>query len=181
MSDQFLGEIRIFAGNFAPQGWAFCNGQLFPPAQYAALFSLLGSIYGGDGVRTFGLPDLKAKAPMAPGQGSGLSDHLLGEAAGAATVTLSPAQSAAHTHQLAADTGVGDSATPAGHVYKFSRYHVPPSAPGPVEAYSTQAPDTAVNSTAITTTGGGLPHNNLMPYLTVNFIIALTGIMPARG
>ena len=181
MTQPFIGEIRMFAGTFAPVGWSFCDGTLLAISNYDVLFSLLGTTYGGNGTTNFALPNLQAAAPMAPGHGSGLSNHDLGEAAGTATVTLTPSQSAAHTHLLAADTGIGYSATPSGNVYKFSRYHLPPANPGPVETYSAQAPDTALNPTAITTTGGSQPHNNLMPYLTLNFIIALTGIFPPRS
>jgi len=181
MSDQFLGEIRIFAGNFAPANWALCNGQLLSISQYSALFSLLGTTYGGNGTTTFALPNLQGAAPMAPGHGTGLSNHTLGEAAGSTTVTLSHSQSPPHTHLLAGDTGIGNSPTPSGHVYKFTRYHVPPNNPAAVETYSAQAPDTALNAAALTTIGGSQAHNNLMPYLTLNFIIALQGIFPPRS
>ena len=181
MSDQFLGEIRIFAGNFAPTGWAFCNGQLLLITQNTALFALLGAVYGGNGSTNFALPNLQASAPMAPGQGTGLSNHDLGEVAGVATVTLSHAQSPPHTHALAGDTAIANSLTPAGHVYKFTRYHVPAHTPAAVETYSALAPDAPLNPAALVTIGGSQPHNNLMPYLTLNFIIAMTGIFPQRS
>src|SRR5258707_10016448 len=180
MSDQFIGEIRMFAGNFAPAGWALCNGQLLLVTQNTALFAIIGTTYGGNGTTNFAVPNLQGIAPMQPGQGAGLSNHDLGETAGVTTVTLTPQQSAAHSHLLQANTAVGNSATPSGNVYRFSRSHVAPNPPAAVETYSTQAPDTFLNPTALATTGGVQGHNNLMPYLAVTFIIALTGMFPPR-
>jgi len=181
MSSPFVAEIRIFACNFPPVGWAFCNGQLMSISQNTALFSLLGTTYGGDGRSTFGLPDLQGNAPMQPGQGPGLSLHDLGEMSGSDTVTLLDTENPSHSHLLAGDTANANSASPAGNVYKFGRFFVSPNPAGPVAPYSTQAPDTSLNPAAIGIAGGSQPHNNLMPYLTLNFCIALQGIFPARN
>jgi len=175
MSDQFVAEIRIFAGNFAPKGWAFCNGQLMPISQNTALFSLLGTNYGGDGKSTFGLPDLQGSAPMAPGQGPGLSLHDLGEIGGSTTVNLIDAEMPPHSHFLESapgnfaansDVGAGNSfgKSTNGNVY------------GPL-----QNPGVQLAPQALPIVGGNLPHNNMMPYLVVNFCVALQGIFPARN
>jgi microcystin-dependent protein len=176
MADPFVAEIRIFPFNFAPTGWAFCNGQLLPLSQNTALFSLLGTVYGGDGKSTFALPDLQGSSPMHPGQGQGLSDHVLGEQSGSEFVTLLSSEMPAHAHfvgrALAAN---GDSQTPAGSVWAQSAagrgtaivYHEPPATG-------------TVNPTSLTPTGGSLPHNNMQPFLTLSFCIALQGIFPAR-
>jgi microcystin-dependent protein len=179
MSDQFIGEIRMFAGNFAPFGWAFCDGQLMAISQNTALFSLLGTTYGGNGTSTFALPNLQGAAPMHPGQGPGLSLHVLGETAGTDTVTLTALENAAHTHSLQGSTALASSDAPQAAVYAEGRHTGQPA--GPVWPYSSQAPDTSLNPAAIGPVGGNQPHNNLMPYLTVSFIIALQGIFPPRG
>jgi microcystin-dependent protein len=173
MSDPFIAEIRIFAGNFAPRGWAFCNGQLLPIAQNTALFSLIGTTYGGDGRTTTGLPDLQGRAPMHAGSGPGLTRRLLGERGGVETVTLSEAQMPDHTHQMTASPN-------------------PAEAPGPGTGNalarsvgaSVYAPDSSLVSFAAETmpsAGGSQPHNNMQPFLAINFIIALVGIYPPRN
>ena len=172
MSEPFIAEIRIFAGNFAPRGWAFCNGQLLPIDQNTALFSLIGTTYGGDGRTTTALPNLQGRAPMHPGRGPGLTARRLGEAGGSETVALNQAQVPAHTHTIAASSRPGDLADPAGRSLARSRggkaYH---------------APETLVPMAdqAISPTGSSQPHNNMQPYLAINFIIALTGLYPSRG
>ena len=175
MTDPFLAEIRIFAGNFAPSGWALCNGQLMSISQNTALFSLLGTTYGGDGRVTFGLPNLVASAPLQQGQGPGLTPRNLGDQGGEATVTLLPTEMPTHTHTAAASSAAGNLNTPGNAVWA-------PAAIGKVSAniYSTAAPDTAMNPQTTGPTGGGQPHNNLPPYLCLNFIIALQGIFPQR-
>jgi microcystin-dependent protein len=173
MSDQFVAEIRIFPFNFPPTGWAFCNGQLMPISQNTALFSLLGTTYGGDGKSTFALPDMLDNAPMQPGQGQGLSLRDLGEESGVESITLLVSEIPLHTHAVRVSTEDGESDTPAanrimgrsigGFVYQ--------SQPVGLGMMAFQALPPA---------GGGLPHNNMQPYLTLNFCIALQGIFPQR-
>ena len=176
MSDPFVAEIRIFPFFFAPTGWAFCNGQLLPISQNTALFSLLGTVYGGDGKSTFALPNMQGNSPMHPGQGSGLSDHLLGEESGVQFVTLLTSEMPFHSHfvgrALAAN---GDSQTPAACVWAQS-----PAGRGTAIVYHEPPATGTVNPNSLTVTGGSLPHNNMQPYLTLNFCIALQGIFPAR-
>lgn len=173
MSDQFLAEIRIFPFNFAPTGWATCDGQLLPISQNTALFSLLGTTYGGDGKSTFALPNLEGSAPMHPGQGPGLSLHDLGEVGGTQNVVLLESEIPAHSHNLGAQTvPLGSVATPAGNVL---------TRPASGNLYNSANPQVAAMSqNAIGVAGGNLPHNNMQPYLTLTFCIALQGIFPAR-
>jgi len=170
--DPFVAEIRIFGFNFAPKGWALCNGQLLPISQNTALFSLLGTTYGGDGKSTFALPDMQGKTPMHPGQGPGLSLHDLGETGGSETVTLLQTEIPAHTHTLSASSLNSQSTTPAGT--SFGRGN-------PVRLYSGTVGATNMGVNSIADTGGNQPHNNMMPYLTMNFCIALQGVFPPRG
>jgi len=172
--DPFLAEIRMFAGNFPPVGWALCNGQLLSISQNTALFSLVGTTYGGDGKSTFALPNLQGSAPLMPGQGAGLSPRDLGEAGGAPTVTLLPSQMAPHSHALAASSSAGGQ-PPANGVWSQPVHRG-------INAYNQDAGTRpAMSATAIYPNGGGQPHNNLMPYLVVSFIIALQGIYPSRS
>ncbi len=175
MTDPFLAEIRIFAGNFAPTGWALCNGQLMPISQNTALFSLLGTTYGGDGRVTFGLPDLQASIPMQQGQGPALSPRELGETGGEPSVQLSPNEMAAHSHTPAGSTSSGTSGSAAGGIWAEASFG---KAGAPL--YSTLAPNVSMNLQAVAPNGGGQPHNNMPPYLCVTFIIALQGIFPQR-
>jgi microcystin-dependent protein len=177
MSDQFVAEIRIFPFNFPPKGWAFCDGQLMPISQNTALFSLLGTTYGGDGKSTFALPDMQGNAPMQPGQGQGLSLRDLGEMSGVESITLLTSEIPAHAHFIGrARADGGDSITPVNSVWAQSAagrggaalYHEPP-ATGTINPLGSLA-----------LAGGGLPHNNMQPYLTLNFCIALQGIFPQR-
>lgn len=172
MADQFLGEIRILSFNFAPAGWAFCNGQILPLSQNTALFSLLGTMYGGDGKSNFALPNLQDRAPMHPGQGPGLSLHDLGEMGGSETVTLLESEIPSHTHSLNAASLNSQSTTPTNN--SLGRGN-------PVRVFSAGTPNTATGTNSIAVSGGGQPHNNMMPYLTMNFCIALQGIFPARS
>jgi len=175
MTNPFVAEMRIFAGNFAPTGWAFCNGQLLAISQNTALFSLLGTTYGGDGIATFGLPNLQGAAPMHAGQGLGLSLRELGEAGGESTVTLLQTNLPAHNHGANATGNPGDQLSPAGSV---------PATPGfsrGATAYTAGAATGQLDGSALHPTGGSQPHNNMPPYLTLNFIIALQGVYPARG
>jgi len=171
--DPFVGEIRVFGFNFAPQGWAQCNGQLLQIRQNTALFSLLGTNYGGDGSSTFGLPNLQGRAPLHVGSGSGpgLKQYSLGETGGMAAVTLASAEMPAHTHSLSAVTDPAESGVPTGNVLARS-------IGGPV--YANGTPSVALAAGAVGIQGGGGVHNNLPPYLVINFCIALQGIFPPR-
>jgi microcystin-dependent protein len=169
----YLGEIRIFGGNFAPQGWALCNGQLLPISSNAALFSILGTSYGGDGRTTFALPNLQSRVPIHWGQGPGLSQYLPGQSAGTENVTLTQQQMPQHNHNMGTLSAPGTTNRPntqllaqptSGNVY----------GPAPSDG-------SALNQAAIGLTGGSQPHANLQPYLVMNFIIALRGIFPPRS
>lgn len=169
MSDQFVAEIRIFPFNFPPTGWAFCNGQLLPISQNTALFSLLGTTYGGDGKSTFALPDLQGNVPMQPGQGQGLSLRDLGEMSGVESVTLLVSEIPFHTHTYSATEEAANENNPANN------------APGTgVGQFATPGALTQMAFQTLSLAGGGLPHNNMQPYLTLNFCIALQGIFPQR-
>jgi microcystin-dependent protein len=173
MSDPFVAEIRIFAFNFAPKGWAFCNGQLLPISQNTALFSLLGTTYGGDGKSTFALPDMQGNAPMQPGQGQGLSLRDLGEMSGVESVTLLVSEIPLHTHTLM--TAAGDPAESniaTGNALARSKNG---------NAYTTTLTPTQMAFEGLPPAGGSLPHNNMQPYLTLNFCIAMQGVFPPRG
>jgi microcystin-dependent protein len=173
MSEPFVGEIRMFAGNFAPRGWAFCDGQLLAVSQNDALFSLFGTIYGGDGRTTFGLPDLRGRIPIHAGTGTGpgLSQRRLGSKGGEEKVTLTVNQLPSHGHPMQGSTGNGLDANPAGNVLASSTV---------LEPYYVGAADENMAASAITNIGGSRSHTNLMPYLCVNFIVALFGIYPSR-
>jgi microcystin-dependent protein len=168
MSEPFIGEIRMVGFNFAPVGWALCDGQLMAISQNTALFALLGTFYGGDGIRTFALPDLQGRVPMHQGNGLGLSPRTLGTPGGHERVTLVPAQIPPHTHPLNATTAAATSSAPAGHVLAGGG------------AYGGPPGNTQLDPTAVGSVGGGESHGNIQPFLVVNFIIALQGIFPAR-
>lgn len=172
--DPFIGEIRIFAGNFPPTGWAFCNGQLLSIAQNTALFSLLGTNYGGDGKTNFALPNLQAAAPLGAGQGPGLSPRNLGDHGGTATVSLTQNQIAAHSHPARCASTAGGTISPAGAVF------APPSAARALKAYNKTGGKGVAMSTILPNNSTTQPHNNMSPYLGLSFIIALQGIYPAR-
>ena len=177
MADNFLGEIRIFSGNFAPVGWAFCNGQLLSIQQNTALFSLLGTQFGGDGRTTFGLPNFQGAGPMCFGNGLGLIPRVMGEVLGEATVTLAPTQLASHNHGAAADVSGGTLTTPVGNVWSEEK-----KSKGTIPLYSdVVANPVAMDANALSSVGGFQPHNNLAPYLPLTFIIALNGIFPSRS
>ena len=174
MSEPFVGEIRMFAGNFAPRGWAYCDGQLLAVSQNDALFSLLGTIYGGDGRTTFGLPEMRGRIPLHQGTGPGLSNRRLGSKNGGEKVTLTTNQLASHTHDFNANTAAADAKTPQGKVLANPdgttvRFY------NPVDQTKDLAPTSIVNN------GGGQPHTNMMPTLCIHFIIALSGIYPSRN
>lgn len=176
MSEPFIAEIRIFAGNFAPRGWAFCDGQLLPISQNTALFSLIGTTYGGDGRSTTALPNMQGRAPMHPGRGPGLTSRRLGEKMGVETVTLSEAQIPSHSHVVRAVSTGADTAEPT-NTAALARSSFGDS------LYQTNTSANLVDmaSAGLATTGGGQAHNNLQPFLTLNYIIALQGLYPSRG
>ncbi len=174
MSEPFVGEIKIFAGNFAPRGWAFCDGQLLAVSQNDALFSLLGTIYGGDGKTTFALPDLRGRAPVHMGTGPGLSARKIGQKTGAEKVTLTLNQIPGHNHPLQASNNPATNNVPTGEVLANTdtlNFYTNNTSPAVVQALS---------PAAIANTGGSQSHNNMMPSLAINFIIALFGIYPSR-
>jgi microcystin-dependent protein len=176
LADPFVAEIRIFPFNFAPKGWAFCDGQILPLSQNTALFSLLGTTYGGDGKSTFALPDLQGSAPMHPGQGPGLSLHDLGETGGSETVTLLESEIPVHTHALNASQGDGTERTPsAGGTGQLLATGIA------ISQYQTPGAQTNLNDAVVAPVGGDQPHNNMQPYLTLNFCIALQGVYPPRS
>jgi len=169
--DPFVAEIRIFPFNFAPKGWAFCDGQILPISQNTALFSLLGTTYGGDGKSNFALPDMQGNAPMHPGQGPGLSLHDLGEIGGSDTVTLLQSEIPSHSHGLIASAADGTNTKPAAQLFAQGVG---------VSIWGTNPPNTQFNSSALAPAGGDQSHNNRQPYLTLSFCIALQGVYPPR-
>ena len=173
MSEPFIAEIKIFAGTFAPRGYAFCNGQLLPIAQYTALFSLVGTTYGGDGRTTFGLPDLIGRVPMHPGTGPGLSNRRLGEQGGSQSVLLNSNQMPVHTHMARGSSSESTEFTPGGNTWGLvsEEKNYRPA----------DSPDILLDNPALSSVGGSQDHNNMQPYLVLNFIIALVGIFPSRG
>jgi microcystin-dependent protein len=163
MSDPFIGEIRPWAGNFAPVGWMFCQGQILPISENETLFQLIGTTYGGDGQQTFALPDLRGRVPIHQGTG-----YALGQVGGLEAVPLTANELPAHTHTAQAQSAGGTVSSPAGAFWATSD----------LDAFSNVAPDLQLNPNALALTGGGSAHNNMMPFLTLNFIIALFGIFP---
>lgn len=171
MSQPFIGEIRIFAGNFAPAGWNFCNGSLLPISQFDALFALIGTTYGGDGQQTFQLPNLQGRVPVHQGQGPGLSNRVMGEAGGTESVTLTANQIPAHSHALRAGSALSSGAAGAGGVLAATAVNI----------YGTGQPNVPMAAQAITSQGGSQPHNNMAPYLGISYIIALFGVFPSQN
>ncbi|MCB9436283.1 MAG: phage tail protein [Anaerolineales bacterium] len=170
MADPFVAEIRMFPFNFAPRGWAWCDGQLLPLSQNTALFSLLGTTYGGNGKSNFALPDLQGRSPMQPGQGPGLSLHDLGETGGSTTVSLLESEIPSHSHALVATEEDVDVSSAVGNLFGTGN-----------SSYVSTAPTGSLASVALAPAGGDQPHNNMQPYLTVYFCIALQGVFPPRG
>jgi microcystin-dependent protein len=174
MADPYLGEIRMFGGNFAISGWALCNGQLLSIAQNSALFSILGTYYGGDGIQTFGLPDFRGRAPVHQGQGNGLTPYTIGESTGAQSVTLTMQQLPVHTHQYTpqANNGGGAGSRPSGGYLANS---------GGTSLYATATDGTAMGAQTLGQAGGSQPFNIIQPSLCITFLIALRGIYPSRN
>jgi len=173
MSEPFIAEIRIFAGNFAPRGWAFCNGQLLPVSQNTALFSLIGTTYGGDGRTTTALPNLQGRAPMHPGRGPGLTARRLGERGGVETVTLTEAQMPNHTHTMRADP------FPASFQIPAADRTLARSNNG--NAYGSASSLVPMGDRVLESAGGSQPHDNMQPFLAIDYIIALVGLYPSRS
>jgi microcystin-dependent protein len=172
VSQPYVGEIRMFGGNFAPAGWAFCQGQLLPISENDILFNLIGTTYGGDGQETFGVPDLQGRIPIHAGQGPNISqNYVLGEAAGVESVTLTTQQIPIHTHALMGAEQTGTDASPANDILATSSVLKP---------YAAEAPDGTMAATAVSIVGGSQPHDNFQPYLCVSFIISLFGIYPSQ-
>ncbi|HEY3044524.1 MAG TPA: tail fiber protein [Vicinamibacterales bacterium] len=172
MSSPYVGEIRIFAGNFAPVGWAFCEGQLMPIAENETLFNLIGTTYGGDGQETFALPDLRGRFPNHQGQGPGGSTYTIGEMTGTETETLTVAQLPIHTHQANAAVA-GNDVSPAGNLWAAD-------VGGNTAAYS-DAQNAEMAAGAIGPVGGSQPHDNVQPFLAINYIISLFGVFPTQS
>ncbi|MBL9133493.1 MAG: phage tail protein [Verrucomicrobiaceae bacterium] len=173
MGTPYVGEIRIFAGNFAPAGWQFCDGTLLPISENETLFNLIGTTYGGDGQNTFAVPDLRGRLPIHQGQGPGLStNRVIGETGGVEEVTLSINQIPSHTHPMLASNNTAGGTSPAGMVFGAGTEVT-------VTAFGSDAPLTTLSPAAVTSVGGSQPHENLQPYLCVNFIISLFGIYPS--
>lgn len=171
MSTPFIGEVRLFGGNFAPLGWALCQGQLMAISQNDALFALIGTTYGGDGQTTFALPNLAGRIPLHQGQGPGLAPRTMGEQAGTETVTLSASQIPAHTHALIGNSAAAAGTSPAGALLAATS----------VASYDTGAAATPMAAGAVGIAGGSQPHENMAPTLALNYIIALEGIFPSRN
>lgn len=167
MAQPYVGELRIFAGNFAPAGWMFCEGQLLPISENETLFQLIGTTFGGDGQETFALPDLRGRLPLHQGNG-----HTLAETGGAEEVTLSINQIPSHTHPMLGAAGNGNQANPKSNVLASSTL---------VKLYSGETPDTAMAASAITSIGNNQPHTNFQPYICLNYIISLFGIFPSQN
>jgi microcystin-dependent protein len=174
MSEPFIGEIRAFGFNFAPRGWANCSGQLLPISQNTALFSLLGTTYGGDGRTTFALPDLRGRVAVNQGQGPGLRNYTIGEMSGEEAHTLTINEAPAHTHLLNATNAGGNQQTP-------QNTFIATDAAGNTAGFASGPPTVTMNQASLGISGGSQPHNNLSPYLAVNYCIALQGIFPSRN
>ncbi|HZV70830.1 MAG TPA: tail fiber protein [Saprospiraceae bacterium] len=173
MADPFVAEIRIFAGNFAPTGWAKCDGQILPLSQNTALFSLLGTMYGGNGKSTFALPNLQDRAPLGQGQGQGLSEYFIGQEGGSETITLLQSEMPLHTHTISGAVDPGDTNVPTGNVIT--------RAVGAAVYNATLTNSTQLSPQALTVQGSSFPHNNMQPYIALTFIIALQGVYPPHG
>lgn len=170
--EPFIGQIIMFGGNFAPKGWAFCDGQLLPIAQNSALFSILGTTYGGDGRTTFALPDLRGRVSIHPGRGPGLSTYLLGEKGGTEEVTLTLNEIPSHNHSVLANSAVGTSPDPAGNFLANT---------GAFDNEYINNANVNMHPSMINKAGGSQSHTNLQPFLCVNYIIAMYGVFPSRG
>jgi microcystin-dependent protein len=174
MATPYVGEIRPFCGNFAPVGWALCDGSVLSIATYQVLFTVVGTTYGGNGQTTFALPDLRGRAVISQGNGAGLSGYVMGQQVGAEAVTINTAQMASHTHSFAATNTAGNTATPSPTV-------VLAGTPSGLPIYDGSATPVALSPQAVTSAGASHPHNNRQPYLAITYIIALEGIYPSQN
>jgi microcystin-dependent protein len=174
MSEAYVGEIRVFAGNFAPLGWALCDGALLPIADNQVLFTLIGTTYGGDGQNTFGLPDLRGRAVIHQGSGPGLSPYVIGEQVGQETISLVPAQMTSHSHSFGGTAAAGNTATPGPTA-------VLAGTPSGLPIYDGTANPIALSPQSVTSAGGSIPHNNRQPFLALTYIISLFGIFPSQN
>ena len=172
MAQPYVGEIKMFAGNFAPEGWSFCQGQVIAISENDTLFALIGTTYGGDGQSTFALPDLRSRVPIHQGQGPGLSNYTLAQSGGAESVTLTVNQVPAHTHAMRASIGLANTTNPANAIIGASTA---------VTAFFGDPPTQNMNTAAISSVGGSVPHNNIQPYLAFNFIISMFGVFPQQS
>ena len=172
MSDPYIGEIRMFGGNFAPAGWAFCSGQLMPISENDALFTLIGTTYGGDGQETFALPNLQSRTPIHSGTGQDGQTYQLGESFGVEEVTLSTQQIPVHTHPMLAATELGSSNSPGGNLLANC---------SALKIYTASAPSIALAPNSVTPVGGSQPHDNMQPFLCISFIISLFGVFPSQN
>jgi len=170
MSDPFVGEIRMFGGNYAPRGWTFCNGALMAISQNETLFTLIGTTYGGDGQSTFGIPNLLGRIPVHQGTNAG-TPYSLGQMSGTESVTLTAGQMPVHTHPLNCGTATGTATTAAGNILAGST----------LSPYTATAADSSMNNQSVSVAGGSQPHDNMMPYLCISFILSLEGIFPSQG
>jgi microcystin-dependent protein len=168
MSSPYVGEIRMFGGNFAPVGWAFCDGSTMSISQNETLFNLVGTTYGGDGQQTFNLPDLRSRVPVHMGQGPGLSNYVIGQSGGSETVTLTVSQMPAHSHPAGAQSASGSQSSPANGVWAAST----------LNQYSSNNASDVMSAQSIQPAGGSQPHDNMLPFLCISFIISLFGIYP---
>jgi microcystin-dependent protein len=171
MSQPYVGEIRMVGFNFAPSGWAFCDGSLLAISQFDVLFNLIGTTYGGDGQNTFALPNLQGRIPFHQGTSASGDTLVIGQLSGTETVTLTPNQLPSHTHTLGGNSSAGTQPSPAGGFWAQSS----------LKAYSTAAPAHAMASSAVSSVGGNQPHDNMPPFLAINFVISLFGIYPSQG
>ena len=169
MGTPYVGEIRMFAGNFAPAGWAFCNGALLAISENDVLFTLIGTTYGGDGQSTFALPDLQSRVPVHMGTGGG-SSYIIGQSSGVESVTLTTSQIPAHSHVPLCNSGAGTNASPQNDVWAALDSNI----------YSDVAPSVIMAPSALGSTGGSQPHDNMVPFLVINFIISLFGVFPSQ-
>lgn len=173
MQTPFIGNVILFGGTFAPVGWQTCDGSLLPISQYDALFALIGTTYGGDGQTNFAVPDLRGRIPVSQGQGNGLSNYMIGQTSGFESVTLLPAYLPQHTHAITCNTGTADQSNPANNFLAAQ--------PSLLEYSLGNTANSVMKSNAITSSPGGQPHANIMPSLTLNYIIATEGIFPSQG
>jgi len=168
----YIGQLKMFAGNYAPEGWMLCQGQLLPIAEYDTLFSLIGTTYGGDGQSTFALPDLRSRTPNHMGQGPGLSNYTIGEMIGSETVTLTQQQIPAHSHAFVGSTSPSNSPNPGNNLIGQASQ---------IDMFWADNPSVPMKNTSLTPVGGSQPHENKMPYLVLNYIICLYGIYPSQS